>query len=352
MALFGLFGTKKKNTKDAAPKKSAKRRAAEARIARREQAMTTGFVEHPEIQREFKRQRFVVENEGKIRAVFYLGIATIVLIILAIVAAVIVSNIPGRDDDKDGVPNVEDVCPGFDDGEDDDKDGVPNGCEERPPATELNILESVIITTGVDRYDVAVEVNNPNREWGASPLEYSIALLDAEDKVINSVLQTNQFILPGQTKTLTAFNILAVQRPVRAELTMTYAEWIKVQNYTAPDFTTETISYQEVEEPGIFARLKGKVTNNTTFTFNNVEIGIQIANADGEIIGLNKSGVETLTPGEGRDFIVTFPQELAGVTSGGISYITDVDLFKVDTFAATQVVRGQRFQQFTPLLHE
>ena len=351
MALFGLFGAKKKKKGDK-PEKSAKQRAAEARAARRAQAMRTGFVEHPEIQKEFRRQRFMVENENKIRAAFYLGIAAIVLIILSVVAIVIINNVPGRDDDKDGVPNVEDVCPGFDDTEDDDKDGVPNGCEERPPTTDLNILESTIVTTGTDRYDVAVEVNNPNLEWGASPLEYSIALIDAEGNLINSVLETDQFILPGQTKMLMAFNILAVQQPAKAELTITYAEWIKVQNYQEPDFTTETVSYQEVEEPGVFARLKGKVTNNTTFTLNNVEIGIQISSADGTAIGLNKSGVETLTPGEGRDFIVTFPQELVGVTSGGISYSTDVDLFKTDTFVATQVVHGQRFQQFTPVLQE
>jgi|GEM_PF-6035880 len=355
MALFGLLGGKKKQegTEDESitPKKiSGSQRAAMQRAEQREKALSTGYVEHPEIQKDFKRQKFMVENERKIRAAFFLSIAGVVLLILGVVALVIIRNVPGRDDDNDGVPNVEDVCPGHDDGDDVDKDGAPDGCEERPPSTDLSIDGTEIISDGSDRYDVAIRVTNPNKEWGASPLEYSIALLDKEGKVINSALEQDSFILPGESKYLMTFNLLSVQKPARAELTVTYAEWLKVQNYSAPQFKTETVSYQEVEEPGAFARLKGKVTNNTTFTFNNISIGIVLKDADGKVIGLNRSSVETLVPGEGRDFIVTFPDELQGVTSAGISYLTDVDVFKSDTFVSAVVVRGQRFQQFTPAL--
>ncbi|MFH0831086.1 MAG: FxLYD domain-containing protein [Parcubacteria group bacterium] len=347
MALFGLLGKKK----DGASKKStAAQRAAEERARRRERAFATGFVEHPEIEKEFKRRRFMVENEGKIRAIFFLTIAGIVFLILASVALVIVRNIPGRDDDKDGVPNTEDVCPGYDDEQDDDKDGVPNGCEERPPTTELKTLETHIIAGGQDRYDVAFLIENPNTDWGISPLEYSIALLDANAKVINSALETSSFLLPGEQRYLATFNLLAVTKPARAELSITYAEWVKVQNYQPSRFDTTTVSYQEVEEPGVFSRLKGTVTNKTTFTFTDVQIMIVLKDRSGKVIGLNRSEVDSLTPGEGRDFIVTFPQELPGVTSGGIEYLTDVDVFDNDTFEATQVVRGQRFQQFTPTL--
>jgi len=356
MAVFGLLGKKNKKgelgDQEAPKKKSAASRAAEQRALRREQALATGYVEHPEIQKDFKRQKFMVENEGKIRALFFLSIAVVILIILGIVALVIIRNIPGRDDDNDGVPNVEDVCPGQDDRQDADKDGVPDGCEERPPSTELKELDTQIVTTGQDRYDVAIQVQNPNADWGASPLEYSISLLDKDGKVINSALERDSFILPGETKYLMTFNLLAVQKPVKAELSVTYAEWLKVQNYTEPSFKTETLTYQEVEEPGAFARLKGKVTNNTTFTFNNISIGIVLKDAAGKVIGLNRSSVETLVPGEGRDFIVTFPDELPGVTSKGITYVTDVDVFESDTFVAATVVRGQRFQQFTPTLQE
>lgn len=349
MALFGLLG-KKKDTKS--KKASAKQKAAEEHARRREQAFATGFVEHPDVEKEYRRQKFMVENEGKIRAIFFLSIAAVVFLVLGVVALIIVRNIPGRDDDKDGVPNVEDVCPGHDDTQDDDKDDIPNGCEERPPTTELTTLETHLIAGSEDRYDVAFLVENPNKEWGASPLEYSIALIDSAGKVINSVIEKDTYILPGQKRYLATFNLLAVTKPVRAELSITYAEWVKVQNYVAPNFDTKTVTYQEVEEPGVFARLKGTVTNNTTFTFADVEIMIVLKDRAGKVIGLNRSGVESLTPGEGRDFIVTFPSELPGVTSGGIVYLTDVDVFANDAFEATQVVRGQRFQQFTPLLPE
>lgn len=331
-------------------KKSGAQRAAEQRALRREQALATGYVEHPEIQKEFKRQKFIVENEGKIRAAFFLSIAAVILIIIGIVAIVVIRNLPGRDDDNDGIPNTEDVCPGFNDREDDDNDGVPNGCEERPPSTNLKIEDTLLVSDGQDRYDVAIQVTNPNKDWGASPLEYSIALLGKDGKVINSALERNAFILPGETKYLMTFNLLAVQKPVSAKLTVTYAEWLKVQNYTPPKFTTVTLTYQDVQEAGVFARLKGKVTNHTTFTFNNISIAIVLKDRSGKVIGLNHSSVETLVPGEGRDFIVTFPQNLPGVTNAGISYQTDVDVFKSDTFVATQTVHGQRFQQFSPSL--
>ncbi len=36
------------------------------------------------------------------------------------------------DDDNDGVPNDDDICPGFDDNADADGDGIPDGCDECP----------------------------------------------------------------------------------------------------------------------------------------------------------------------------------------------------------------------------
>ncbi|MFD2519241.1 hypothetical protein ACFSTG_15130, partial [Salinimicrobium flavum] len=39
---------------------------------------------------------------------------------------------PPGDDDGDGVPNEDDICPGFDDNADADGDGIPDGCDECP----------------------------------------------------------------------------------------------------------------------------------------------------------------------------------------------------------------------------
>ena len=37
-----------------------------------------------------------------------------------------------NDSDGDGVPNDEDICPGFDDNIDTDSDGIPDGCDPIP----------------------------------------------------------------------------------------------------------------------------------------------------------------------------------------------------------------------------
>lgn len=339
MALF----SRKKNKK-----KVEKPTTGERQAARREQALRTGYVEHPEVQREYKRQKFLISNEGRIRAAFYLSIGLVFLIILIVIAVVIVRNIPGRDDDNDGVPNTEDVCPGFDDREDDDNDGVPNGCEEQPPNPDVDVLEATIVPTGQDRYDVAVLVENLNQDWGASPLEYTIHLVGANGSLINSSQRAESYLLPGQRKYLTAFNILAVQEPIKAELAVSFTEWLKVQNYEQPAFISQTVEYEEVDEPGVFARLKGKVTNQSTFTFDNVNVVILIKDTAGDLRAINQSQINTLQPGEDRDFVVTFPQEIPGVDLEFISYETDVDVFGNNTFVQVTVVKGQRFQQFTP----
>jgi hypothetical protein len=344
-----FFG--KKDTSEQTPKprkKTAKELAAESAAARRAHALEHGLVGHPEVEREYRRKRFFVVYETWIRAGIFVGIGLFVLLIGGAITFAVIRNLPGRDDDNDSVLNVNDVCPGFDDRLDEDDDDVPNGCEEIPPSTEIATLETNIVNRGQDRYDVAIKVRNPNQEWGVSPLEYAIHLTDSEGALINSSTRLKAYLLPGQEKYLTAFNILAIKQPVAAELSISLADWIKVQNYVPPLFATSTVSYDEVEEPGAFARLKGKAINHTTFTFDNIRVTILIRDAAGKLIGINQSGIETLRPSEERDFIVTFANEIAGVTSAGISYETDVDVFRNDSFVSTAVVKGQRFQQFTP----
>jgi len=341
MALLG-FGKRKE---DAA---TAEHRRYSEREERRLRAFETGFVSHPEVEKEYKRKRFFVEHERAIRAAIIAGIAGVVLLVLAAAAFIIVSNLPGRDDDRDGVLNVDDVCPGFDDRQDDDDDGVPDACEERPGSTDLAPSETLIIPAGQDRYDVALKVTNPNAEWGASPLEYTVTLLSADGTAINTSRRIQSFLLPGAATYLTAFNILSVTPPASARLDVTFATWQKVQNYTAPTFDVATVSYEVLDEPGQFARLKGKVTNQTTFTFDNVQVVVLLRDAAGTVVGLNRSEIDTLQPGEGRDFVVTFPNEVPEIVTTSIGYQADVDVFKNTTFVQTMVVSGQRFQEFTP----
>ena len=61
---------------------------------------------------------------------------------------------PAGDADGDGVCDIDDICPGFDDSLDDDGDGIPNGCDVLPgcndnadlnsDATTINLLDYVI----------------------------------------------------------------------------------------------------------------------------------------------------------------------------------------------------------------
>ena len=341
MALLG-FGKKKTDAKTPA------QRAAEAREQRRLKAFETGFVAHPEVEREYRRKRFFVEHERSIRASIIVGVAGIILLILGAVALIIVYNLPGRDDDRDGVLNVEDKCPGFDDQADADDDGIPDGCEERPGSTELTPLETLIIPAGQDRYDVALKIQNPNSDWGASPLEYTIELLSGDGSVINTSQRYSSYLLPGQTKYLTAFGILSVSQPAAAQIQVSLATWQKVQNYQRPALEATTVSYEELKQPGQFVRLKGSVNNGTTFIFDNVQITVLVQDASGKVAGLNRSEIDTLQPGEGRDFVVTFPNEIPGGQAERVTYELDVDIFKNSTFVQTMVVQGQRFQEFSP----
>lgn len=336
------------NNKKKKNKKSAARVAAEARAQRREQALKTGFVSHPEVEKEYRRKRFFVQYEKLIRAGIFVGIGLLVLLIIGAITLIVIRNLPGRDDDRDGVLNTEDVCPGFDDNLDGDDDGVPDGCEEIPPTPEVTVEGAEIISVGEDRYDVAVRVSNPNQEWGVSPLKYNIHLLASDGSVINSSPRQDAFLLPSQEKYLLAFNILAVQAPARAELAVTSADWLKVQNYIPPRLDTSTVSYEELDEPGQFASLKGRTINRTNFIFDDIQVIILLRGENDEIVALNRSEVDTLQPGEERDFIVTFPFELPTVNADNITYETDVDVFSNESFVRASVVKGQRFQQFTP----
>lgn len=301
-------------------KAAAKKQAAlETEQKRQEELVARGYAEHGKVEQQYKRQLYLVEQRSRLRSLTYIAILVVVgLIMLGVLYGIFVF-LPERDTDKDGVPNAQDVCIGFDDTADEDRDGIPDGCEEQPPITELTVTNTQFVT-GVTAADVTFEITNPMTDWGVNPLFYTVTIKGVDGQVV-AERQRESYLLPGETHHYTEVALPISGQPNSVEVSIDSLYFIKVdESFPAAEFDVSDLTYEAFNEPGLAGRAQGSITNRSSFTFKTVEIPIVLMDAAGSVVGLNFTTVQQLIPGEKRDFFAVWPDLLLDTGESIMAY--------------------------------
>ncbi|GIW65698.1 MAG: hypothetical protein KatS3mg094_217 [Candidatus Parcubacteria bacterium] len=148
--------------------------------------------------------------------------------------------------------------------------------------------------------DIITIIKNPSDKYGLRKFNYKFILKG--DNNIKAELSGESFIMPLQTKYLTAVNI---KKPdfniISADIEINFdkKDWLIIdQNETK----IEMLNYEIKDN-----KLLAEIINNDTIPYNDLEINFLVYDILGNIIGVLKTKIDYLEPLERRNISLTLP---------------------------------------------
>jgi hypothetical protein len=228
-------------------------------------------------------------------------------------------------------------------------DGIKNQGEEKvdcggpclPCEKQREPLEMVyqkIIPTSENNFDLVAEIKNPNNNWGAKSVGYTLNIYNEQEENIASK-QGFFYILPQENKYIVEPKISLSEKPKRVEIKIISTSWQRLSGFRDLALRIRDKKIQIGE--GMQSRVSGVITNNTNYDLNKVELVGIIFDADKEIIAAGKTEVTTLLRNENRYFEINWPQN---IIEGNISYEikTYTDVFSPENFIDVRAQGVQR----------
>jgi hypothetical protein len=187
-------------------------------------------------------------------------------------------------------------------------------------AKPLSISEPTIIYSGNNRYDIFVQVVNPNTNFSVKKLTYWFEGAGLTTK-LDSV-----YILPGQKVMLTSLGNLSQERISQVRLRYQQPEWHRIQpsdNFPKIDIGLSTIN---INQPENSARswISFTATNNTVYNFREVRWQALIYSND-QIIGINEVLINDFASGQNREVSLSWFDKLPRISQAEVWPIIDLN---------------------------
>jgi hypothetical protein len=220
--------------------------------------------------------------------------------------------------------------------------GPCTACEEMPNVENLKVIEKAIVPGGAGKYDVLVKIANPNSLLGAARFEYSFNLLDGSGKIVAKSAGSN-FVLPGQTKYILAFNLSPETIPESLDFDISSFEWSKFSEYQEPDIAiySREFSLAGGGETG-FAKLQAKMRNQSGYDFRQITDKAVIRNGNGDPVAINQTGFNDVRTNEEREINFNWNSTFQiDPVSAKIEIEPEVNVFESDNYMKQHGVPGQ-----------
>jgi len=183
-----------------------------------------------------------------------------------------------------------------------------------------------------DKYDVLISIVNPNEVYGSSKFEYGIYLNENVD-----VSETREdFILPGETKTVVAHGFLASEIEIlKVVIDQEGAAWEKFVDYEKPNLiVTNSVYNMSAESEVGFGRATGTVMNQSGVDFETIKVKIILRDETGTLLAVNSQVMNTVRSSEQRDYLIVFPRHFSG-SVGKIDQEIETNVFDSENYIRT-----------------
>ncbi|TSC91614.1 MAG: hypothetical protein CEN90_412 [Parcubacteria group bacterium Licking1014_17] len=183
-----------------------------------------------------------------------------------------------------------------------------------PTINNIEIISSKLFSSAGGDYDFLAQVRNPNADFGSPEVDYEVTFTgDAGPET-----RTGSFyIMPGQTK----YVVLMMQRfsqPVtEAAMKIKSIDWKKL-NPLAPagiSLTVRNPVFVPLNQPGVYAKARSDVFNDSGFDLNLVDIVVVLMDANNEPISVNTSEIRTVLSKTNRGFEAVWTSPVSGQVS-------------------------------------
>src|SRR3989344_954688 len=165
-------------------------------------------------------------------------------------------------------------------------------------------------------YDIVAEVQNPNDHLAANPLIYRVQLFDDAGAEVGR-RENITYLYPNDRIYIIESNFVTERTVVRAVATVLDKEstW-QFTNDIHPEITLGDKKYDVVKiDTQEMGHVSSELVNRESFGYQNVDVRVAILDADENIIGVAKTVLSKVAPGEEIKIEFTWPRSFNGVVS-------------------------------------
>ncbi len=168
----------------------------------------------------------------------------------------------------------------------------------------IKVLPLQLFDIGNNTSSVLVELENPNLNYGASHLAYTVTLYDGTNGTLTS-LNGDTFLHAGEVKTL-VFPALEVpfRNITRGEFTIRDLAWLAAEEFPRPNIEVrEVVTKRE----GKTAIVEGVVQNNNSYGLHQAIVSAIAMNRAGLFADASRTVLADIQPFEERFFKIVIP---------------------------------------------
>ncbi len=174
------------------------------------------------------------------------------------------------------------------------------------------IIEKVATTLGGNgSYDVVARIVNPNDVIGASSFHYVFTLKDSTGNII-ATREGNTFILPADSRYVAELGISVTNSSVPASIDFVISDvsWEKLNEIGKPQIGVFGKNFG-ANPAGEGSEADAIVRNQSTYSLKKIFVVVILRSENGDIVGVNKTEIDTIRAKEERDFRLTWPYQLS-----------------------------------------
>ena len=156
-------------------------------------------------------------------------------------------------------------------------------------------------------YDFVAEIENPNKDFGASEIVYDLKLFNGSN---TEILKEGGvfYILPNQKKFLILSALTTDREVSRVEFDIKNASWQKLDSL---DGMSLIVRQEKYTETGSWSTISAGIFNDSDFDFGIVDIDVVLFNSKDEIVAVGRSDIRTFLAKTERHFEVKWPFEFS-----------------------------------------
>ena len=182
-------------------------------------------------------------------------------------------------------------------------------CVDNPELEAIQIgVPSLLNDNG--RYDAAIEIRNPNSDYGFYSVSYKVTLFKGSAAIAERKGIT--YILPDEQRYVLELGMEAKEVPDRAVMAIENYKTRAFRDIEKPKFEIINKNHRYARVPGSFFETTFQVANRSNYNVNRVDLDVVLRDYSGKIIAINKGNINALHSGDIRDFRSFWPKEFRG----------------------------------------
>lgn len=199
-----------------------------------------------------------------------------------------------------------------------------------PPApitSPIEVTWSQAFVVGPNLYSVGAKIRNPNTNFGASELNYTFSLYDANG-ILLTALPGKSFIWPGESKYIILGGINLAKAPVKTTFQFDEPAWREVKNFKGVDLTVGNANFGKgAAGSGKFFSVDFTASNNTSYDLNKAYISAIVLDGNGLPIAAASTILEDLKSKERRSVSIPWFSAFSG-TPGRVDLSISTNLWE------------------------